>query len=1053
VTNQFIHLDDEGQEEFLKLFYDRFAGRLEFYAIRKEPRNEGDRAMYVPSDHEMVRREVQQFGSQEFTESVVRAHLEGRALIGVYPITAESTVAYFAFDFDGKGGDPWEAAVAQAKILREEAGLHVYIERSQSGNGYHVWGFLDGPVNAGIVRHALSPYIDDVDVFDRMYPVQDGVTATQPKGNLIALPLAGTRIERGNSAFVRRDATGAPEVIRDQIAFLRQMRLNPADRMQELFAQAGEYKPQREVTEYAGEAESLGKAWKLTHPVFGCDFWRQGVENPESIDEPLWYAMACNLAQLEDGRELFHEWSRHDARYSPRHTDKKYDQALRQNKPHGCETIRKLGGNCTCDLRFPGKVWHPFEIVKVRTSELIETVELDESVASQSIEEGLGDVVEWLEQVVRDPTLGRGLPTAVPDLRSHFGYRDGELTVTAARNSIGKALGLDAQILTPTGFVRMGEIKVGQAVIGSDGKAHSVVGVYPQGIKPMYKVTFSDGTSVECCDEHLWYTWTAMDDRRGREGSVKSLREIMASLEVGTKPQPDRSNHRIPVVQPVEFEAREVSLDPYLLGVYLGDGTCRNSVRIHNPEVSVRAKVQPRLASSDEVGEDTDGVTFGIRRKQRNNGPTAFMAALRELGLTEAKAADKFIPTEYLYASIEDRLELLRGLLDTDGFVYGTGVEYSTASPALRDGVKWLVQSLGGRASVTERVPAYSYEGEQWEGQTSYRMFIIFDNGIVPVSSEKHLTALKPRDRRYRLSIKSVEFVGEKEAQCIAVDAPDNLFVMDELIVTHNTAYALHEGLFLARENHAAVKFFSLEMTKRQVYLRSLSPLTGITQTRMSTGQLTEEDFRKIRLAQREAAKIDFHVDDTTSHLDSIIESVAEFVLPRQARGKRAVIVIDYLQIIPRLPRENEQDAIARSVTGLKRLAKALNTHVILLCQLNRGADDATTESKTFDSWLRGSGVIEFVADNIQIILGDKGPGVVERSFTQHKQRNGEAGITLTLEFNQPLMLWGAEGTWGVSVPDPDDTESKAPEVSDDDFEEHDFGAFSAAHADLLGGL
>src|SRR5690606_11640674 len=140
----------------------------------------------------------------------------------------------------------------------------------------------------------------------------------------------------------------------------------------------------------------------------------------------------------------------------------------------------------------------------------------------------------------RDPTLGRGLPTSIRDVNDHFGYRDGELTILAARNSIGKALSLDTGILTPTGFVRMDDIKVGQEVIGSDGKPCQVVGVYPQGKRPMYKVTFSDGTSVECCDEHLWYTYTALDDRYGRDGSVKSLREIMDTLTVGTKPYPER---------------------------------------------------------------------------------------------------------------------------------------------------------------------------------------------------------------------------------------------------------------------------------------------------------------------------------------------------------------------------------------------------------------------------------------------------------------------------------------------------------------------------------
>lgn len=720
MKNQFIRLEDEQKEEFLKLFYDRFAGRLEFYAIRKEKGE--DRAAYVPSDHETVKKEVRGIGTPQFTEAVVKAHLEGKQLIGAYCINSDSNVNWFAFDFDGKNGDPWEAAIDQAQVLRDEAGLDVYVERSQSGNGYHVWGFFNAPVHAGRVRHALSPFIEDVAVFDRMYPVQDGVNEAQPKGNLIALPLAGSRVENGNSVFVKRGSDGQPEVITDQIGFLRKVKLIDPSVIDVLFEKAGTYTPQRDITSFDGETESLGRSWKLTHPVFGCDFWRQGWDNPEEINEPLWYAMACNLAQLQDGRELFHAWSARDLRYSARHTDKKYDQALRQNKPHGCESIRAIGGKCTCDLRFPGKAWHPFDIVKIKTSELIESVELDEARASQGIEDGMDEVIEWLEQVVRDPTIGRGLPTAIPELRKHFGYRAGELTVIAARNSIGK------------------------------------------------------------------------------------------------------------------------------------------------------------------------------------------------------------------------------------------------------------------------------------------------------------------------------------------------------------TAYALHEGLFLAKGGHASVKFFSLEMTRRQVWTRVASPLTGITQTRMSEGLLTPEDFNKLRQAQRLCREYDFHVDDTTAHMDSIIESAAEFVLSRQAEGKRVVIILDYLQIVPRHPRESEQDALARVVQQAKQFAKALNCHVIALCQMNRNADESTSQSKTFDSFVRGSDVINYVADNIQMVLGEKGPGVVERGFIQHKQRNGTAGISLTFEFNQPYMLWGAEGTWGATIVDPterddDDPTPKVVETDDgfvdtetgellpEQFQATNFAAFNAAHDDLLDGL
>lgn len=660
----FKDYSEEEQSELVSHFYDRFSGRLETYALRVE--FGGDRgAAYLPSNHEKAQRQVQDIGTAEFTEAVVRAHLEGRYLIGAYPIQADNKVQWFALDFDGKNGDPYKEALEQATTFVLEAGLKVYVERSQSGNGYHVWGFLDQPVEAHKLRHAIKRFIENTDTYDRMFPNQDNISDTRPLGNLIALPFSGMRQPNGNSTFVVRQGGGDPKPV-DMLTFMREIKSIPAAKIEELFEQAGKYEPQREHTVFEGNAEGMPDGYKVNHPVFGCEFIRWCYDNPSEVTEPLWYAAACNLAQLEDGRRIFHEMSSQDAsRYDYAATEKKYDQAVRQNKPHSCEVIRDLGGLCVCDQRFPGKVYHPFELAKLPLATLLDSVVLDDEQTTESIAEGMDSVIDWLYQVQEDPTIGRGLPTGVRSLDRHFGYRMGEITVDAARNSIGK------------------------------------------------------------------------------------------------------------------------------------------------------------------------------------------------------------------------------------------------------------------------------------------------------------------------------------------------------------TAWDLQQALHLSMDQGIPTKFFSLEMTARQLWTRALSPITEVTQTRMATGQLTASDWAKIKQAKEDVKGVPFFVDDTTAHLDSIIESAGRFV-GKHAKDGKAVIFVDYLQIIPRLPKENEQDQIARSIQALKRLAKILNIHVVVLCQLNRGAEDATNDSRTSDAWLRGSGVIEFVADNIRIILGEKGPGIVQRTMTIHKQRNGEAGIRIDLHFNQPLMLFGDEGAWGM---------------------------------------
>ena len=680
MANPFLALAEEEQDQFVDLVYDRFAGRLDTYAIRVEfP----DKAVYFPSTYDgeseaaerAVRKIVKQIGTPEFTPEVVRQHLAGKHLIGLYPIQPDSTVRWFALDFDKKKDtdpDPFAAALKQAKVFWEEAGLPVYIERSQGGKGFHVWGFLDGSVNAGKLRHALAPYIENADTYDRMFPNQNGVSETRPLGNLIAMPFHGARMEHGNSAFVTRNGKGEPVAVEDQFAFLREVELIPVARIDELFDEAGEYQPEREHTIYEGEAEGLKKSWKMTHPVFGCEFVRWCWENPAEVNEPLWYALACNFAQLEDGRKLFHEWSKRDAdRYNAHHTDKKYDQAVRANKPHSCEVIRGLGGNCECDHRFPGKVYHPFDMVKLSFKAIVESIGVEDGDdIIWTAAEGFDAAIEWAEQVEKDPSMGQGNRYGIKSLDAATGLRPSDLVIAAARPGMGK-----------TAFA----------------------------------------------------------------------------------------------------------------------GTVMNNLAL-----------------------------AGV--------PTAI---------------------------------------------------------------------------------------------------------------------------------------------------------------------------------------FSMEMSKLQFFKRGISTIAGVSQTRITTGQLTGEDWKKIRAAQKlvsDPTKYPLYVDDLSRSTDRIFEIAADLVYNKGVQ----VIFIDYLQLAQRLPRESIFDAVTRFTHDFKLMAKALNVCVVCLTQLNRTADDATSDSQTYDSWLRGSGDIEQAADVIIFLLGEKGPGVKERIAALHKERHREGGLRIDLEFNQPLMQFGEQGTWQITQPGPD---------------------------------
>lgn len=377
---------------------------------------------------------------------------------------------------------------------------------------------------------------------------------------------------------------------------------------------------------------------------------------------------------------------------------------------------------------------------------------------------------------------------------------------------VGKAQPLDAQVLTPYGFVNMGDIRVGDTVIGANGRPCRVTGVFPQGVMPVYRVSMTDGVSTECSIDHLWPTKTVEETPRGETWKPRSLSEILESFYARKKDK--YPNHRVPVVAAVDFAVQQdpLPLHPYLLGLLLGDGLLSsNSISLHKPERDVLDRAASLVARGDEgvFCEDSRNGGEFLRIKKaddRSSAPSSTKAILSELGLVGSDSITKFIPKTYLFSDIESRTALLRGLCDTDGHVIHTGcrVEFTTSSQQLSEDVLFLIRSLGGTITFGSRIPSYYYKGEKRFGARSYRIVMHFPNGLCPVSSEKQLSKWRWEEKSYQSyrSIASVEPAGEKECQCIKVDAEDQLYVTDDFIVTHNTSWAANSpnSVFLFAE-------------------------------------------------------------------------------------------------------------------------------------------------------------------------------------------------------------------------------------------------------------
>jgi phosphate starvation-inducible protein PhoH and related proteins len=363
----------------------------------------------------------------------------------------------------------------------------------------------------------------------------------------------------------------------------------------------------------------------------------------------------------------------------------------------------------------------------------------------------------------------------------------------------GRAQPLHANVLTPLGWRPIGSLEVGDYVIGSDGQATQVLSIHPQGVKDVYRVTMTDGSSTLACAEHLWSVKTPSDKRRSKPARILETRQMASKLRVA-----HQHAYELPLVKAVEWATSPVPLDPYALGLLLGDGCISGKTTPgfatgdSELAVALEAALEP-LGIAVKAKAGVDYVLhhrFGGRGGTRIANPVT--TALRALGLNGTTSSTKFVPSAYLYNSADVRLAVLQGLLDTDGGpVTQPGrtcrIQYTTISSRLRDDVLFLVRSLGGVATWRTRAAEGRKPGRARGRDVPYRhdafvLDIRLPEGVAPFRLSRKLEIFNQfgggRPMRY---VKSVEPAGSEETLCIRVAAPDHLYVTDDFIVTHNT--------------------------------------------------------------------------------------------------------------------------------------------------------------------------------------------------------------------------------------------------------------------------
>ena len=383
----------------------------------------------------------------------------------------------------------------------------------------------------------------------------------------------------------------------------------------------------------------------------------------------------------------------------------------------------------------------------------------------------------------------------------------------------GKALPNDELVWSNKGLVEITNLVVGDKVVGRDGKYTEVIGVYPQPIpKPCYELTFRGGAKVRCSEDHLW-------TYKGKRAGTIIVEPLKTMLERGlkyTRPNPDnqgryRYKHRyvLPKISPVEFSyKKDYPINPYTLGALIGDGCCRQKyLDISSSEESILKEISY-----------IEGWTY---KKQCENNYTYSLNypdgthVKNNNYLTNLYSYEKYIAKEYLEGSLEQRILLFQGLMDTDGSIVhrknsnGVTFSYFTTSPKLVEDFLCLVRSFG--------IYAYVVEDNRKDRRKGYNIII-----AIPPEFQKYVFRASKKKNKVKFSGKissicllEAEYIGELPCTCIKVAASDGLFLTKDFIPTHNTTQVEY---FLQQVNDKTMhpKWQKLDMERRDLHAKGI---------------------------------------------------------------------------------------------------------------------------------------------------------------------------------------------------------------------------------------
>lgn len=388
----------------------------------------------------------------------------------------------------------------------------------------------------------------------------------------------------------------------------------------------------------------------------------------------------------------------------------------------------------------------------------------------------------WIEK--DHPTKGR--TEGRPDLRDNNWILHNDLYIArklkkhycvAGSRQIGKELPDYQVVITEQSEKTIGEIKTGDKVFGKDGKLTTVLGVYPQGVKPIYRIYLQDGRTIDAGLEHNWEVY-----RRRKYKEILTTQQIINYQISHPYSSKESAHFYLPNIEEVSFSKKELPVNPYILGQLLGDGgLTMGTLTINSTDTETIDYFRENLPEYEFKGQYYEWkgkrqlckhtiVYRGLKKYDHNKNPLKQL--ITKLGLN-VKSQLKFIPNDYKYSSIEDRYEIVRGLMDSDGYISNKGdIEFKNSSEQLSNDLAYILRSLGIRCLVSK-------------SGIYFRVHIRTDKPIFKL--KRKLDKIQKRPTNNMVGIKKIEYLCDHTATCITVDNKDHIYLTKDFVPTHNS--------------------------------------------------------------------------------------------------------------------------------------------------------------------------------------------------------------------------------------------------------------------------